>query len=174
MTIEDITYSIERKNIKNPRLQFKEGVLVLHLPYGYKEEQELILRHKNWILKKTRYIRECQDLASKIVLNNQSFSDFKNVSEFLIKKHDLNNKISGLSFRRFKNRWAGIDSKNHITLNKKMMFLPHYLTEYIIFHEIMHTIEKRHSAKFRELIKCKFKNYKAYDKELFAYWLLIS
>ncbi len=174
MPIKNITYKIERKNIKNPRLQFKTGELILHLPYEYKEEQALLLKHKNWILKKAQYIRDCRDIASKIVLNDQTFLDFKKIAEHLIKQHDLNNKITGLSFRRFKNRWAGIDSKNHITLNKKMIFLPHYLTEYIIYHEIMHTIEKKHNARFKELIKNKFKNYKLYDKELFACWLLIS
>lgn len=174
MALENISYKIKRKKIKNPRLAFEAETLVLHLPHGYKKEQKLVEKHRNWILEKSKYIKDCHELSLRMVLNNLTFLDFKKISACLVKKHDLNNEISGLSFRRFKSRWAGIDSKNHITLNKKMMFLPEYLIEYIIFHEITHILEKKHGARFKELIKNKFKNYKTYDKELFAYWLLIS
>ena len=174
MNIYKISYKIAYKNIRNPRLEFKTGNLTLHLPYGYKDEQKLLEKYKNWISKKYRFIKECREIADRKVLNNLSVNEFKKIALFLIEKHDINNKIRGVSFRSFKSKWASINSNNHIALNKKMAFLPEHLIEYIIFHEIMHTIEKRHGLIFKELIRKKYKDYKVYEKDLYAYWLLIS
>ncbi len=174
MEINNVPYKIAYKDIRNPRLEFKAGNLTLHLPYGYKDEQKLLEKYENWILKKYLFIKECRELADQKILNNLSDNEFKDIASDLIKKHDLNNKINGLSFRNFKSKWASINSKNQITLNKKMAFLPEHLIEYIVFHEIMHTIEKRHGAVFKELIKKRYKDHKKYEKDLYAYWLLIS
>ena len=174
MELNNIPYKIAYKNIRNPRLEFKTGNLTLHLPYGYKDEQKLLEKYKNWISKKYRFIKECREIADRKVLNSLSDNEFKKIALFMIEKHDINNKIRGVSFRNFKNKWASIDSKNQITLNKKMAFLPDHLIEYIIFHEIMHTIERRHGIRFKELMSRRYENHKKYEKELFAYWLLIS
>ena len=54
-----------------------------------------------------------------------------------------------------------------------MGFLPEYLIEYVIFHEIVHLIEMRHSKRFRQIISIRYKDYKKIDRQLYAYWLKI-
>lgn len=174
MDLKNISYEVIYKNIKNPKIQFKAKNLILHLPYGYENELRLLEKYEKWISKKYLFIEECLELSSRIKLNDLSFTELTNTALCLIYKHDTAHKIKSLSLRYFKNKWASINSKNQITLNKRMTFLPEHLIEYIIFHEITHTVEKRHGSRFRELIKNKYSDYKKYEKELFAYWLLIT
>ncbi len=54
-----------------------------------------------------------------------------------------------------------------------MKYLPDYLIHYVIFHETMHLIEKRHNDRFWNLISRKYKNFQEKEKELFTYWFLV-
>jgi len=55
-----------------------------------------------------------------------------------------------------------------------MKYLPEYLIEYIIFHELVHIIEKNHNSRFWEIISGKYKDYQKSEKELFKYWFKVS
>jgi len=45
----EIDYETDYREIKHPRLEFKTGRLFLVLPKNYKEEHNLIEKHKEWI-----------------------------------------------------------------------------------------------------------------------------
>jgi len=45
-------------------------------------------------------------------------------------------------------RWGSCSNKNTICLNYRLLFLPEDLCNYIILHELMHTIHKNHSKLF--------------------------
>jgi predicted metal-dependent hydrolase len=55
-----------------------------------------------------------------------------------------------------------------------MKYLPEHLIEYVIYHEITHIIEKRHSQKFWSIISKRFNNYRDIERDLFGYWFLIQ
>ncbi len=55
-----------------------------------------------------------------------------------------------------------------------MKYLPQHLIEYIIFHEIIHVIEKKHNNRFWEIIEKRYKDYQGLERELFEYWFIIS
>jgi len=44
----------------------------------------------------------------------------------------------------------------------------------IIFHELVHIIEKKHNNRFWEIVEERYKNYQRLEKELFEYWFKIS
>ena len=63
----------------------------------------------------------------------------------------------GLSFQRvtvknITSRWGSCSSKNNINLNIHLVRLPDYLSDYVIFHELAHTIHKNHQKKFWEYL----------------------
>jgi predicted metal-dependent hydrolase len=53
-------------------------------------------------------------------------------------------------------------------------FLPNYLIEYIVYHEIVHLIERTHSKQFWNRIKKRYKEYREYEDELSGYLFLMK
>ena len=54
-----------------------------------------------------------------------------------------------LTFRQMKSRWGSCTvSKNHITLNLNLLFVPEALCDYVILHELCHFKHQNHSAAF--------------------------
>jgi predicted metal-dependent hydrolase len=60
---------------------------------------------------------------------------------------------TGLSFRTTqirgqKTRWGSCSSRGTISLNYKLLFLPPHLVNYIMLHELCHTVHLNHSSSF--------------------------
>jgi predicted metal-dependent hydrolase len=66
--------------------------------------------------------------------------------ERLAQANNLN--YTKLSIRRMRTRWGSCSSKDNISLNSGLVFLPRDLMEYVILHELVHTLHKNHSAVF--------------------------
>ena len=54
--------------------------------------------------------------------------------------------------KNIKTQWGSCSHKNNINLNIHLMRLPRHLIDYIILHELTHTIIKNHSASFHNLL----------------------
>jgi predicted metal-dependent hydrolase len=70
--------------------------------------------------------------------------------EALAEAHGLN--YSGLKIRRMKTRWGSCTAKNSINLNSWLMILPVHLSDYVILHELVHTLHRDHSHRFWEAL----------------------
>lgn len=68
----------------------------------------------------------------------------------LAEKHGFH--YQKVSVRKAKTRWGSCSSKNNISLSMYLMKLPTYLVDYIILHELCHTLIKNHGPKFHELL----------------------
>jgi predicted metal-dependent hydrolase len=67
---------------------------------------------------------------------------------------------AGLSLKKIKSRWGSCSFQNNINLSIYLMQLPDYLIDYVILHELCHTIEKNHGPKFWALLD-KYTGFKA-------------
>lgn len=65
-----------------------------------------------------------------------------------------------------KTRWGSCSSNNNLNFSCYIVQLPNYLIDYIILHELTHTIEKNHGKGFWNLLQQVCANAKIYDKEL--------
>jgi predicted metal-dependent hydrolase len=51
-----------------------------------------------------------------------------------------------------KSRWGSCTVRNDINLSIALVALPDHLAEYIVLHELCHTVHKNHSARFHALL----------------------
>jgi hypothetical protein len=75
-----------------------------------------------------------------------------------------------VTIRRQKTKWGSSSSKGNLSFNLKLICLPEELVRYVVFHEILHLREKKHSFLFWERIRKEFPNYKDLEKSLLEYW----
>lgn len=69
-----------------------------------------------------------------------------------------------------KSRWGSCTSRNDINLSLSLAALPRHLAEYIVLHELCHTVHKNHSARFHALLdRVTSGQSKALNKELRKY-----
>lgn len=79
-------------------------------------------------------------------------------------------KYNRVSIRKTKTRWGSCTHDNNINLCIHLMKLPDSLIDYVLLHELAHTVEKNHSSRFWDLLSAMLgANAKAIDKELKAH-----
>ncbi len=75
--------------------------------------------------------------------------------------------------RSQKTLWGSCSRDRNISLNYKLLFLEANVVEYVLLHELCHTVHMNHSAKFWKLVSKFESNYKALDKSLNHAWQII-
>ncbi|EMY67875.1 M48 family metallopeptidase [Leptospira vanthielii] len=79
---------------------------------------------------------------------------------------NLNTKVEKVSIKTMRSLWGSCNSKNQISLNLSLVHCPDSIIEYIILHEIAHTIEHNHSSRFWKIVESENPNYKIAEKWL--------
>lgn len=98
--------------------------------------------------------------------NGVFLKDIKNIKklylkvfeeEFMQRVEDIAKYCSlaynGLTIKSYKSRWGCCDGKNNISFNYKLMMLPQYVVDYVIVHELCHTVYHNHSREFWKLVE---------------------
>ena len=172
-----IEYSIDERDIKYPRLELKTGSLLLVVPKGYNNPEKLIEEHKKWIYEKIVAINESKERFKGKTLNLERNDDKLRVYIFsLLDKFclQLNVKHNRITLRNMKSKWGSCSSNNNMNFNKLLRYLPDELVEYVVYHEVVHLMEKKHDEKFWNIVSTKISNYKEKENDLMDYWFLIQ
>ncbi|MBI2485807.1 MAG: M48 family metallopeptidase [Deltaproteobacteria bacterium] len=171
MELDNIAYRVSYRGVKYPRLEFKTGELLFVLPYGYNSD-ELLKKHKSWILRKIEFIEDCLKNSSAKEIIERTDKELRDIVYSFAAKHskELGLKLSNIYFREMRTKWASCSSKGNLTVNMLTKDLPAHLIEYVIFHEIGHLVERKHNDKFWGIVSKGFNNYQELEKDLFVYW----
>ncbi len=86
---------------------------------------------------------------------------------FLAKKYGF--KYNKLFIKNLRSRWGSCSNKNNINLNLHLMRLPDKLVDYVILHELVHTVEKNHGKNFWARLDAITDNAKILSKEVKKY-----
>ncbi len=62
--------------------------------------------------------------------------------------HEHGLSFSGVKVRRMKSRWGSCTARNGINLNSWLIMLPDHLSDYVILHELAHTLHHDHGQRF--------------------------
>jgi predicted metal-dependent hydrolase len=85
----------------------------------------------------------------------------------LAEKHGF--KYENVSIKNASTRWGSCSSANNINLNLHLMRVPEHLIDYVLLHELAHTVVKNHGEKFWLLLEQCYPNCKKADKEMNNY-----
>lgn len=173
----DVKYQVSYRDVHYPRLEFKTGSLLLVLPRDYKNEEEIIRKHRDWIYKKNIIIKDSLvDIKERSLELKRTDEEFRNLVHSLVGNFskELKIDINKIFFRKMRSKWGSCSSRNNLTINTLLRYLPNYLIEYIVLHEMVHAIERKHNETFWNIIGKKSKNHQKYESDLLAYWFLVQ
>ena len=174
----EVEYELIHRDVRCPRLEFNTGKLQVILPRGYWNCQELIDRHRNWIYRTATIIQNALGESSKRKLNLERTEDkFKGL---VVNFMEMFSEILGvhpknIRFKRMRSRWGSCSfHKKNITINMHLRYVPEHIIGYVVFHELTHLLEMRHTKIFWKRISRIYPDYKAIKKELLMYWYLLQ
>lgn len=77
-----------------------------------------------------------------------------------------NFEVSKIEIKNLKSRWGSCNSKNELVFNLYLMQLPDEQINYVIYHELAHTIQMNHSKAFWDEVEKHVPNYKQLRREI--------
>jgi predicted metal-dependent hydrolase len=174
--MDEIKYTIVYRKIRYPRLEYKTGSLQLILPESCTNPEEIVRKHLNWIKEKQETILKALEEAETETLVERTDEEFKEMVQKLVKRfqNEFGSKVEKIFYRKMRTKWASCSRRGNITVNVQAKHLPQDLIEYIVCHEVAHTIERKHNMRFWNIVKEKFPDYEKKERALLTYWFAIQ
>ncbi|MDR3057977.1 MAG: M48 family metallopeptidase [Prevotella sp.] len=91
-------------------------------------------------------IRNCIEKALRYEANRIFPSKVKDFAQ------EYGFKYTGVKINKSRTRWGSCSSKKSINLSYYCMLLPEHLADFVILHELCHTVEMNHGEKFWQLL----------------------
>jgi predicted metal-dependent hydrolase len=113
-------------------------------------------------------------LVNKVIglfLKNKASQLFCSMISELAKQYNF--QYNGMTLRGQKGRWGSCSSQKKLNLNYKLLLMPEAVTRYVFIHELCHTIEMNHSAKFWQLVEKIIPEYRQHQQYLKKYGAII-
>jgi predicted metal-dependent hydrolase len=151
-----------RKNDRSRRyiIRIKLGKISVTIPYKgtYKEAEQFFNKNKTLVIQKYKKLQAKQEILSKqkipfyneSELRNQAKTVLPELLKQLAERHGFTYKT--VKIRKSKTRWGSCSSKGTISLSFYLMLLPLHLKEYVLLHELCHTIHMNHGPAFWTLL----------------------
>ena len=142
---------------------------------AWRDAQAFVLEHADWLRDKLLRAKSYEESETGILDPLKAAASGAELRqralEYLPRRTLLLAEMHGFSFRRVsvrksRTRWGSCSSINNINLSIYLMLLPSHLIDYVILHELVHTIHKNHSPAFWNLLDEHTGNAKALAREI--------
>ncbi len=172
--IAETAYTVETRAVKYPRLEFKTGRLVVVLPVGRTDAAVVVARHEHWIREKQSVITRAKRARSRLRLQRRGLATFRAlVRQRLERISGSKSGVRRILFRDLRTKWASINARGTLTLNVQMRFLPIWLIDYVLWHEVIHLTERGHTARFVRLMSGYYPDWQRCEHALTTYWFCL-
>lgn len=168
------------KRAKNLRIKVNPDLrVVVTMPHwvAYSEAEKYFRKYKDWVQEQINKFKNDKPAilispsvkaAQEAAVRKQAHGYLPFRLKELAAKHQL--KYGRLSIRNTKTRWGSCSQDNNINLCMHLMKLPLELIDYVLLHELAHTVHKNHSERFwAKLSELLGENAKTIDKKLKKY-----
>jgi len=173
----EIDYKVAYRHIRYPRLELRTGELLVVLPKKGRSAKAVIEKHRQWIVAKKAAINTALLKAdNKHLVMTRSNEVLKKLVLASMKKFAsaCGFQVGKTYFRKMKSKWASHSGNNNLTINTDMRYLPKSVIDYVVFHEMAHSLERRHNTRFWKIVGRKFPNHQKKESELGTYWFLMQ
>lgn len=139
-------------------IKILESPLLVNGGFCELKDNELIVNiSKNWQ----------NTLLESVVINWYKKESFEIISKKVsFYANTFNFQYGTIAIRDQKTIWGSCNSKNNLSFNWKAIFFNNDVINYLVVHELVHTIHKNHSKKYWQAVENILPNYKELNKML--------
>lgn len=153
-----------------------EATLVVRAPFFVSQShiESLIERKKDWI---SKHLERKRGMKKELLflgeVNPMAFESRekmvvwyrKQAREILTQRMKHWSTLSGWQFKSMsinsaRTRWGSCGPKNSINLSWRLVMAPMHVVDYVVVHELAHTVVKNHSRKFWDAVAGVLPDYK--------------
>ncbi len=107
-------------------------------------------------------------LQGKVIMEKWYIRQAKREIKKLVDEYSqmMGTSYNGITFSDTKSQWGRCTSDNRLQFNWRLIMTPLLVVRYVVIHELAHTYEKNHSAKFWSIVRSANPSYKMQIKWL--------
>lgn len=124
----------------------------------------ILVKYNSELAQHSKEVRAAVNKGILLALKKEAVEYLPERLSELAKKCGLS--YNNISIKNMKSRWGSCTGRNNINLTIHLMRLPDHLIDYVLLHELAHTIVKNHSKKYWETLERICADSKQMDKEL--------
>jgi len=152
-------YKVVRSARKTLALHIeKDLTLTVKAPYSVPDSviAAEVAKHAKWIENTRRRIQNAPDSPSDSLSAEQTEALKRRAAEYLPGRVEYWSRVTGLKYSYLKitsarRRFGSCNSKKGICLSYRLILYPDEAIDYVIVHELCHTVHMNHSAQFYAL-----------------------
>ncbi len=183
-----MNYKVNRTNRKSISIKIvDENNILISAPKSVSNDKikEFVLSKQDWILKHVSRLADYKNNYSS-VLSHQKYCIFGSVCDYSgnfktyyqnLAKNYLTSRLielanyynftfNKLTFKNLISKWGSCDNNKNIVLNCKLVFLDKRVIDYVLVHELCHTVHLNHKRNFHNILSSKFPDEKEIKKLL--------
>ncbi len=144
---------VKRLNSRSYTIKLNRGKLSVSLPFygSYKRALELLETHRENLVKKLEESRSgVLSVAEELELRKKAKQYLPGRLNYLAETCGFH--YTSLRINKSRTRWGSCSSKKTINLSFYLMLLPEHLADYVLLHELCHTVHMNHGTEFWKLL----------------------
>ncbi len=158
-----------------------EGDIIIKAPLHscVKDIEKFVISNQDWIFKRQKLQQDKRTKLNSLNFDESKINFYKEDSRTKLLKmvrqyeQTLGIKVSSVKLSGAKRRWGSCTAQKGIRLNWRLYFVSDKVLEYVVFHELAHTVHLNHSKSFWKYISIVMPDYKERRKELRGYDYLL-